>query len=127
MLNKLGDLSATIPLILALAVCVTGLGLAITFTVGGENQGIAFTQILALGGSALGGIMVPYNQLPKLAKELSHFTPQYWAQNGFQNILTNGAHLFDIWQNLAVLLSIGIISLIIALVRFNKFIAASTG
>lgn len=119
---NLGDLSAVVPLVLALSICVTGVGLALSFLVGSESQGIAVTQVITIAGAFLAGPFMPFDSLPDFAQAVGYFTPQYWAQGAFQNLMSRGGHMGDVWLNLAVLLAFGAAGLIIALLRFKRFI-----
>lgn len=119
---SLGDITALSLIVIALAICGTGLGLGLALLVKSENQGVAVTQIITLGGAALGGLWFPYDLLPPAIQVIGHFTPQYWAQRGFQDVMFRGAHIGDVWQTPAVLLAFGAVGLTVALSRFKKFI-----
>lgn len=123
---SLGDIPAMVVIVLSLAICGTGLGLALSMLVKSENQGVAFTQVFVMGGAALGGLWVPYDIMPPLMQTIGKFTPQYWAQKAFQDIMIRGAKLGDVWQAPLILLAIGVIGLIIGLLRFNSFIDEAT-
>lgn len=56
------------------------IGLALSMLVRSENQGTAFTQIIALGGAIIGGLWFPFEFMPKLAQTVGKLSPQYWAQ-----------------------------------------------
>lgn len=121
----LGNIAAIALLVLALSICGTGMGLAVSFLVGGENQGIAITQLIALGGAMLGGLWVPYDLLPTFIQQIGHFIPQYWGQHGLQDVMIRGAGVGDIVTPLLILLAFGIGGLIIALLRFPRFIQSA--
>jgi ABC-2 type transport system permease protein len=91
----------------------------------GENHGRGITMLITLGGAALGGLWLPEELMPHFAQVLSHFTPQFWAQQGFQQVMVHGAHIADIWKTLAVLLAFGAAGLIVALWRFPRFLRAA--
>lgn len=119
---NLGNLFAISTIVICLAICGTGLGLAMAVNVKGENQGLALTQVFSLGGAVLAGLWFPFEMLPSFARAIGIFTPQYWAQTGLQNIMVRGADVSDIWQGLLVLLGYGAFGILIALVRFKYFI-----
>ncbi|MCM3338210.1 ABC transporter permease [Paenibacillus sp. MER TA 81-3] len=118
---ELGDMLSVIIIILALAFCVTGLGLALSVFAKSENQGIAFTQLIAMGGAVIGGLWFPTEMMPKFMQTIGHFTPQYWAQQGLKSIILHGAHLQDIWLNVLILLAFAVVALLIAMLQFPRF------
>lgn len=122
----LGDIKAIALIVLCLAISGTGIGLAVSFLVRGENQGRGITMLISLGGAAVAGLWVPYSLLPKVVQKIAHFFPQFWAQQSFQDVMVHGAHLGDVWQKLIFLLAFGVAGLIVALLRFNHFMRTAT-
>ena len=118
---QLGNLLALAVIVLALAICVTGLGLLLSMVVGSENMGLGLVQIIALGGAILGGLWFPFEMLPAFVQTLGQFTPQYWAQQGLQDVLLRGAGVGDIWPNLLILLGCGAVGLALAVAAFPRF------
>ncbi|WP_409342107.1 ABC transporter permease [Paenibacillus sp. MBLB4367] len=123
---ELGDLASIAAVVICLAICATGIGLMLTMLVKSENQGLAFTQILTMGGAVLGGLWFPYDFMPDFMQLIGKITPQYWAQHSFQDIMVRGAHLSDILPTVAVLIGYGLLGLAIASLRFKKFIQTAT-
>lgn len=121
----LGNLWAIGLLVLCLAVCGSGMGLALAVWVKGENQGLAITQIIALGGAVLAGLWFPFDMMPAFAQTIGHFIPQYWAQQGFQDVMVRGAHIGDIVPNLLVLLAYGAVGILVALLRYKHFLQSA--
>ncbi len=122
----LGNMGAIALLVLCLGICGTGIGLAVSLFVRGENQGRAITMLISLGGAAVGGLWVPIDLMPHFARVIGRFTPQLWAQQGFQDVMIRGAHIVDVWQSLAVLLAFGVAGLLMALLRFRYFLRGAT-
>jgi ABC-2 type transport system permease protein len=122
----IGDPLSVILIVVALSICVTGIGLALSLWVKSENQGMAFVQIITMGGAILGGLWFPLEFLPPFIQTIARFIPQYWAQHGFQDVMIRGFHLGDIWLSLVVLLAFGIAGLMIALLRFKRYIHLAT-
>ncbi|GIM46195.1 hypothetical protein DNHGIG_17440 [Collibacillus ludicampi] len=54
-----GDVFAIVLIVLGLAICTTGLGLALSMWVRNENQGVGVTQLITMGGRRGRRIMVP--------------------------------------------------------------------
>ncbi len=117
----LGDVFAVALIVLSLAICGTGIGLALSVWVQSENQGIAFTQIFTMGGAIVGGLWFPFDLLPDAVQIVGRFTPQYWAQHGLQDVMIRNAHLADVWPTLLILLGFGALGLALAVTRFKKF------
>ncbi|MFD2616337.1 ABC transporter permease [Terrilactibacillus laevilacticus] len=112
-------------LIVSLAVCGSSLGVALSFIVKNENQGIGMTQFIALGGAMLGGLWFPSNMLPKFAQAIGKFTPQYWAQQGFLDVIVRDIPVTGLWKSFAALIAFGIIGIIIALTRYKAFLRSA--
>jgi ABC-2 type transport system permease protein len=121
----LGDLKALCLLILALSLCGSGIGLALSVLVRGENQGMAITQVVALGGAMVGGLWVPSYLLPSLVQKIGHLTPQFWAQKGLQDIFAHGAGVSGIWLSLVILFAFGLAGLFIAVIRLPHFLKSA--
>jgi ABC-2 type transport system permease protein len=120
-----GDVFAIVLIVLGLAICTTGLGLALSMWVRNENQGVGITQLITMGGAVVGGLWFPFDFLPKAAQMIGKFTPQYWAQHGMQDVMVRGAHLGDIWPPLMVLLGFGVAGMVFALYRFPRFLLSA--
>ncbi len=118
----LGQPIAIIVLSLFLAVSVSGLGLALALFSKTENMGIAVTQVIALGGAMLGGLWIPFDQLPQFMQSASHFIPQYWAHQAFQDAM-NGTLTFEtFFQTIGVLSIVCLIGFISALIQYSSFL-----
>jgi ABC-2 type transport system permease protein len=124
---RIGDVAAVSALVFMLALCGTGLGLALSMLVKSENQGMAFTQLLVMGGAVLGGLWFPVDLMPLSLRAIGHFTPQFWAQKAFQDIIVRGMHIGDIWLSLVVLAAVALAGLAIALLRFKAFMKTALG
>ncbi len=123
---NLGDISAIAVIVLCLSICGTGIGLAVSFLIRGENHGRAITMLITLGGAGLGGVWVPAQFMPHFAQVLGRLTPQYWAQHGFLDVMVHGAHIRDEWQTFGILLAFGIGGLLVAMLRFGRFMRTAT-
>ncbi|WP_127530125.1 ABC transporter permease [Paenibacillus kobensis] len=121
----LGNLFALFSVVFILSICATGLGLMISMVSSNENIGNAFVQIFTMGGAIVGGLWYPWDLLPEFARKIGVFLPHHWAQDSLQNIMIRGANVEDVWQGLLILLAYGVAGLVIALLRFKKFITSS--
>lgn len=118
----LGDLTAIVLIVFSLALCGTGIGLALALMVKSENQGMAFTQLLTMGGAVIGGLWFPTEFLPKLVQTIAHFVPQYWAQKGMQDVMLRGVPISSILPSLAVLLGFAALGLTVAALSFKRYL-----
>ncbi|MFS0725379.1 ABC transporter permease [Paenibacillus sp. 1P07SE] len=118
---ELGSLPAIAVIVLGLSICVTGLGLLLSMLVRSENMGLGLVQVIALGGAVLGGLWFPFEMLPGFVQTLGQFTPQYWAQQGMQEVMLRGGGVGDIWFNIVILLGCGALGLVLAVAAFPQF------
>lgn len=123
---NLGDIPSIALIVLGLAICATGIGLALCVFVKSENQGTAFTQLITMGGAVVAGLWFPFDLMPDFAQAIGKFTPQYWAHHGFQNVMIRGGHIGDIWVSLAVLSAYGAAGILTAVLRFNRYVKSVT-
>ncbi|WP_347836763.1 ABC transporter permease [Gracilibacillus sp. JCM 18860] len=122
----LGDPLSLIVLSFVLAFLSTSWGgMAMAVLVKTENMGIALTQIIALGGAMLGGLWMPLDMMPAFIQATAKFLPQFWALDGYKNILLEGGTIMDIWLSILILLSFGLIGAIIAFVSYPRFLRQS--
>lgn len=124
--GHLGDVGAIALIVLCLSMCGTGLGLALSMSVKSFNQGLAITQVFALGGAMVAGLWFPTEMMPEFVQGIGTFTPQYWAQTGLQDVMVRSAHVGDVWQTIVVLLAFGMIGLCIAWLRYRHFLRSAT-
>ncbi|MGA9289180.1 MAG: ABC transporter permease [Anaerobacillus sp.] len=122
---SLGDPFSIVILSLALAFIVTGWGMAMAVLVKTENMGIALTQIIALGGALLGGLWMPVETMPEFMQNLSKGLPQYWALDGYKEIILQNGDVSDVWFNLLILVVAGIAGGIIAYLAYPRFLRQS--
>ncbi|WP_181347426.1 ABC transporter permease [Thalassobacillus sp. CUG 92003] len=121
----LGDPIALITLSLALAFIVTGFGMAMAVLVKTENMGIALTQVIALGGALLGGLWMPVEIMPDYVQTISQMLPQYWALEGYKEIILQDGGVSDIWKPLLILVGAGAAGGILAYAAYPRFLRQS--
>jgi ABC-2 type transport system permease protein len=74
-------------------------------TIGRTYEQIAvFAPVSIVIGAALGGIMVPIYALPDFLRPVCLFSPLYWGQSGFYDLLLRGGELRSILPESAALL-----------------------
>ncbi|SEN91596.1 ABC-2 type transport system permease protein [Amphibacillus marinus] len=124
---NLGNLLAITVLAIALAMITTSWGMTLSVLTKNENMGIGITQIIALGGAMIGGLWMPTEFLPRFIQRLGLFLPQYWAQDGFLEIMIYGGNLADVLLNILILLLYALLGFLIAVLSYRRFIAAARG
>jgi len=107
-------------LVVSYVLSVTGLGTLLSVVVRTSAQAGAFAVLISMVTSMLGGAWWPIEIVPKFMQTIARFTPQYWAINGFNKIITRGFGISEILPNFYVLLAISAISLLLA-IRFFRF------
>ncbi len=107
-------------LVISYVLSVTGLGTLLSVVVRTSAQAGAFAVLISIVTSMLGGAWWPIEIVPRFMQTIARFTPQYWAINGFNKIITRGFGITEILPNFYVLLAISAISLLLA-IRFFRF------
>ncbi|MGR3764532.1 ABC transporter permease [Rossellomorea sp. NS-SX7] len=121
----LGDPAALILLSIMLAFIVSGWGMALSVLVKTENMGIAVTQIIALGGAMFGGLWLPVELMPDFMQAISKALPQYWAIEGYKEIILRNGTIADIMFNVTILFIAGLAGGILALAAYPRFLRFS--
>jgi ABC-2 type transport system permease protein len=97
-------------LLVGLAEAVAAAGLAMTLAALGRSEraigGIAPAFIMLF--AALGGSMIPAEQLPKWLLPVQVLSPVYWTVDGFLQVMRGGV-LADVLPNVGAVLAIGIV------------------
>jgi len=107
-------------LVISYVLSVTGLGTLLSVVVRTSAQAGAFAVLISMVTSMLGGAWWPIEIVPRFMQTIARFTPQYWAINGFNKIITRGFGITEILPNFYVLLAISTISLLLA-IHFFRF------
>ncbi|MHC2993956.1 MAG: ABC transporter permease [Candidatus Atribacteria bacterium] len=107
-------------LVVSYVLSVTGLGTLLSIFVRTSAQAGAFAVLISMVTSMLGGAWWPIEIIPRFMQNIARFTPQYWAINGFNKIITRGFGMIEILPNFYVLLAIALVSLLLS-IRFFKF------
>ncbi|BAC91414.1 ABC transporter permease [Gloeobacter violaceus] len=111
---------ALILVTLAVAAVATSLGLLIAtlFETPEQLGGIASVLVVVL--AALGGILVPGFVMPELMRKLAALTPQYWALEGYQNVLLRNEGVVGVLPQVGVLLLFAIGLFLLATWRLGR-------
>ena len=76
-----------------------------------EKQAGILAWIVIMGMSILGGSMFPVAQMPEAMRATAHFTLNYWAIEGYLDLLVWGRTLPEMVTRSAVLVVIGVLTL----------------
>jgi ABC-2 type transport system permease protein len=98
---------AVVSLTLALAVCA--IALLIASLAGSPQAAYNFGLFVALGFAALGGNLVPLENLPTVARRVADFTPNGIAIRAMRNIAANGAGVGDVARPSLVILALAVV------------------
>lgn len=86
----------------------------LTGLVSNERQSAIFSWIVIMGMSAMGGSMVPVNQMPAAMRAAAPFTLNYWAIEGLTDALYDGSSTMQLLQPIGILLAAGLVCALIA-------------
>lgn len=114
------NFSGLILLVFATAMAVSGFGILIASLAKSQKQVESLSLIIILVMSALGGSMMPLFLFPEIIRTVAQFTINYWAIDGFYDVLGRDVGVMGIMQNTLVLLLFSILSSIIAIFVFTK-------
>ena len=99
---------------LTTAFAVANFGMLLASVSKTRAQQGAIGTLLILSMSAIGGSMFPRPLMPESIKKAGLFTINGWAIDGFTKVFWYDEPLFHLWQQVAVLLAIGIVLFFIA-------------
>ena len=99
---------ATLLVAVALALCVSAIGLLIGVLARGEDQVVLFSLMAMFILSALGGTWFPLEAAGRAFGIVGRLTPSAWAMTGFQNILIRGQGLSAALLPAAILLAFSV-------------------
>lgn len=107
-------------LVFATAMAVSGFGILIASLAKSQKQVESLSLIIILVMSALGGSMMPLFLFPEIIKTVAQFTINYWAIDGFYDVLGRDVGIMGILQNTLVLLIFSVFSSLTAIFIFTK-------
>lgn len=104
---------------LATAAVANALGLFIAAISKSAEQMGPLSGLILISMAAVGGIFIPYFEMPHLLQTISFFTPHAWALEGFQDVLVRGYGVLTVLPNVGVLLLFAFLFYLLALLRFR--------
>jgi len=112
------SLPGLVVLVVSTVLASTGMSIFIAAAAKTTKAAAAMSQVLIQGMAALGGSMVPLQAFPDWLKNISQFTINYWAMNGFTQLM-NGKSFEVIILPSIILLSFCVIFLSLGIWRFR--------
>ncbi len=106
-----GPAPTTVALVLTASLAAAGTLVLISSLVGTERQADALSTIIIMVWCLIGGAFVPISQFPDFLRPLAKTTPVFWAVDGFQKAMQQGAGITAVSTNLLVLGGAGVIFL----------------
>ena len=104
-------------LIIAAVIAAVGISTFVATLAKTVEQAGSLNAIVALCLSAIGGVFIPLSQAPEILARLSLITPHAWFLRAIDTLAVPTAGLADILPSLLVLVTIGIVTGGIGLVR----------
>lgn len=119
-LDVFRNFGGLILMVVSTALAVSGFGILIAALAKSQKQVESLTLIIILVMSALGGSMMPLFLFPPFLKTVAHFTLNYWAIEGFYDVLGRDVPVIDLLLNVSILLLFAVFSSIIAIFVFTR-------
>jgi len=98
----------------ALVIATTGFSSFIFSLARGEKQGATLANLASLVMAFAGGAFLPLNSLPAALRAVSPGSLMYWANTGFQKLISEGQGLQAVLPNIAVLGGAGLLLLAVS-------------
>jgi ABC-2 type transport system permease protein len=99
---------------LSLVIATTGFSSFIFSLARGEKQGATLANLASLVMAFAGGAFLPLNSLPAALRAVSPGSLMYWANTGFQKLISEGQGLQAVLPNIAVLGGAGLLLLAVS-------------
>jgi ABC-2 type transport system permease protein len=112
-----GDGIGIFVLVSSMILTVVGLGLCIAGFVKTVEQQNALGTIVVVSTCMLGGVYWPLDIVPDAMRKLGQLVPQYWAINGFTELVVRGGTLMEIRMPVMVLLGFAVLFLYVGIKR----------
>jgi ABC-2 type transport system permease protein len=113
------SLSGLFVVTLATAAAANALGLLIAAISKSAEQMGPLSGVILIVMATIGGILIPYFEMPVSLQKISFLTPQAWALKGYQDILVRGYDLSAVLPTVGALLIFAVLFYVLALFRFR--------
>ncbi len=115
-----GNIFYLFMVILATAFACSGFGIFIAAISTSRKQAESLSTIIILIMSAIGGSMIPIFFMPEIMQKMSVVSVNYWAIQGFFDVLGRDAAMGPVMTKVGILFLIGILMSIISAVLFRR-------
>jgi ABC-2 type transport system permease protein len=103
----------------AMAIACAGLSVLIGVVSPNSRMTVLWSQIVFVPSMLLGGMMVPYSLLPKIAGKFAQLLPATQAMNAFNGLAMGQAAAYSPWGSVIMLLASGVLAFGLALYLFS--------
>ena len=114
-----GSWAALALLVVVLALSLSAFGMLVTSIARTMNQLNAVGSVGGMALAMLGGAWVPVAAMPGWAQAVAPAIPTYWAMEGFQDVILDGAGVSHVATEAAVLAGFGALFTVLAAWRFR--------
>jgi ABC-2 type transport system permease protein len=104
---------------LVVALCSTSLGVFIVSLAQSEAQVTGLSTAVLWVAGILGGSFIPVFMLPSIMSAIGRFTPHYWANQAYYDVLVRGFDLSQVLPSIAVLLAFSAVFFAIGIWKFD--------
>ena len=112
-----GNLMLLLPFTALFLTCAMALGLAIAGVVRTYQQQASVSSLVMTASGMLSGIFWPIEAMPAVMQNIAKAMPQYWAMQGFTNIMLRGDDISGLFLPGGILLGMTIAFLVIGVAR----------
>lgn len=110
-----GSLFALGAISVALSIAAIGISSLIAVSAKSSEQATTIGGILNILLGAIGGVMVPKFIMPPAMQKLTEVSPMSWGLDGFLDIFLKSANLTMVLNNVLMLITFGVLSLIVSI------------
>ncbi len=114
------NLFFTMLMIFATAFACSGFGVLIAAFSTSRKQAESLSTIVILLMSAIGGSMIPIFFMPAFMQKIAVVSLNYWAIQGFFDVLGRGASIAQIFTKILILMGIGLFLMMISASLFKR-------
>jgi ABC-2 type transport system permease protein len=104
---------------MVMAFACAGLSVLIGVISPSSRMTVLWSQLIFVPSMILGGMMVPYSMLPKIAGKFAQLLPATQAMNAFNGLAMGKAAAFSPWGSVIILLASGVLAFGLAAYLFS--------